>query len=192
MSVSVAMKMSSSDGTSSIDGHEVNGQLSYADVHIAPFMVTIVLISYSASNVWCNEPSYIGADSSNQSLLDKIWISRCYQQCYYHSVVSLFLVVRTAYFIRLGCYLGNRNYWSRILASILWCWALKWTYYCHYNHHTLCYVLLGIFFLILPVMVIPHCQSSLTKWMIQPGDLWNSRSMLRIREFTKDCIRSID
>ena len=51
ISVSVDMKMSSSAGTSNSNGHELNGQLSYQDVHIAPFLVTIVLFSCSASNV---------------------------------------------------------------------------------------------------------------------------------------------
>ena len=192
MSVSVDTKMATSAGTSSSDGHEVNGQLSYQDVHIAPFMVTIVLINYSASNVWCNGPSYMGVDSSNQSFLDKTWISRYDQQCYCQSVISLFLTVRTAYFTCVRCDMSNTYYWFPILASISWCWALKWTYYGHYNHHTLCYEHPGVFFVFLPVMVIPHCQSGLTKWMIRLDDLWYACRMLRIREFTKHCMRRID
>jgi hypothetical protein len=102
--------------------------------------------------------------------MDIMSISPFAQQCYYHSVLSLFLTEWTAYFTCLICGLDNINRWCVNLASIHWCSLLRNTsFYCS-SHLIVYHGLLGTFSVFLPVTMIPHCCTCHVKSLWWVGD----------------------
>jgi hypothetical protein len=87
-----------------------------------------------------------------------------------YSVLSLFLTEWTLFSTCLIRGLDNINRWSVNLASIHWCGLLRSTsFYC--SRHLILYRgLFGMFFVFLPVTMIPHCCTCHVKSLWWVGD----------------------